>query len=293
MRGSDFVRQFASAKPAAWESAALDLARRGQAFAWPLAAVSFSNDAHTLIVQVASDYFAIGEEGDVLRLPLTPLSAQRVADALGMLLPTPKMVKAIHEQAAVKLTTQGLVPNRYANLAQYAEQNARVEAELAGRRGLTSGHKKDVVLGNQMRAGNVVRPGNVLIYGWMRPIVPPGVDAFPMMTAPEIAPKAGPWRVQPYSGVHGDDYVDYSHGIRLVAPDAVLDGKVVQLEEVMQSPALARLISDEGPLRATRYPVPKSAVAASAAVIPKAPRLVDQGLAWIQEQVIENKVERL
>jgi hypothetical protein len=195
------------------------------------------------------------------------------------------MVKAIHEQASIKLTTQGLVPNRYANLAQYAIQNAAIERELAGRRGLTSGHKKDVVLGNQVRAGNALRPGNVLIYGWMRPVVSPGVDLFPMMTAP--------WRVQPYSGVHGDDYVDYSHGIRLVAPEAVLDGRSVQIAEIMQSPTLARLVSDEGPLKATRYPVTRSASAPATSFIPSAPRIVDQGLAWVQQQMLENKKESL
>jgi hypothetical protein len=283
MLGSEFVRLYANRGPAAWEAAALEMAKNKQHVAWPLVPVTFTDGRHTLIVHVASDYFAVGDPNanDVLRLPLTPLTAQKIADVFGMLLPTPKMVKAIHEQASTHLTVQPVQPNKYANLAQYAEHNDRIERELdaqpdpdAARQGLISGHKKDVVLGNQARANRV------LIYGLMKPVVPPGVDAQPMMTAP--------WRVQPYSSVHGTDYVDDSHGIRFVAPEAELDGAPVSLEKVMTDPALAALVSDEGPLRKTRYDVPRGN-STPIPYIPDAPRIVDQGLAWVQEQVLERK----
>ena len=275
MRGSDFVKTYALRGPAAWEAAALSMAKSGSLIQWPLVPVTFTDGTQTLTIFVASDYLAVGEPGDVVRLPLTPLTAQKIADVFGMLLPTPKMVKGIHEQATNKLTTRGLVPNKYADLAQYAQQNAAIEAELAGRSGLTSGSKKDVVLGNQYR------PGKVLIYGWMKPDVPPGKDASPMATAP--------WRTQPYSPVHGEGYVDYSHGIRLVSPDADLDGQPVKLASVLQDPARASLVSDEGPLKTTRYNVPKGNLT-PVPYIPTAPSMIDQGLAWIQQQVLEKKV---
>lgn len=274
MRGSDFVKQFASRGAAAWEAAALAMAKAGTHIAWPLVPVQMSDGTRTITLQVASDYFAVGETGDVLRLPLTPLTAQKIADVFGMLLPTPKMVKAIHEQADVKLTVQPIQPNKYANLEQYAEHNAKIESELAGRLGLVSGHKKDVVVGNQ------ARPNKVLIYGLMAPVVPPGVDTQPMMTAP--------WRVQPYSSVHGVDYVDDSHGIRFIAPEAEIDGQPVLLANVLTDPRFASLVSDEGALKATRYNVPKGNLT-PVPYIPSAPRLVDQGLAWVQEQILERK----
>lgn len=276
MKGSDFLQAFTGKSPAAWEAGVLEAAQRGDLVPWPMVPVVFRDAAgHTLVVNVASDYLAVGETpADAMRMPLTPLTAQKVADALGMLLPTPKMVKTIHEQAAHRLSTGGLVPNKYANLAQYAAQNARIFDELAGRTGLTSGHKKDVVLGNQ------AKPNKVLIYGWMKPVVPAGVDAAPMMTAP--------WRIQSYSSVHGTDYVDYSHGIRLISPNATLDGEPVDLAAVMQDPKLAALVSDEGPLRSLRYNVPKGNLS-PVAKIPEAPRMVDQGLAWIQEQTLERR----
>ncbi len=285
MKGSEFLRQYATAKPAEWEAAVLALARAGQLYRWPRVPVTMTDGTRTLVLQVASDYLAVGEDGDVLRMPLTPLTAQRVFDALNMMLPTYKMVKAIYEQSTVRLNTGGLVPNRYANLAQYGVQNAIIESELAGRRGLASGHKKDVVVGNQMRARNAIRSGNVLIYGWPKPgTIPEGSDVFPMMTAA--------WRIQTYSGVHDDGYVDYSHGEREIEPEPLLDGRPVHLADVMQDRTLWKLVSDEGPLKATRYPVPRDA-SSTVATIPAGPRLVDQGLAWVQDQVLENKKESL
>jgi len=274
LKASDFVQTYASRGPAAWEAAALEMAKAGTLVPWPLVPVSFTDGTRTLTIFVASDYLAVGEPGDILRLPLTPMTAQKIADVFGMLLPTPKMVKTIHEQAPIKLATRGLVPNKNADLKQYATQNAAIEAEIAGRAGLTSGSKKDVVLGNQYK------PGKVVIYGWMQPNVPAGRDPFPMMTAP--------WRVQPYSPVHVETHVDYSHGIRLVSPDGDLDGVPVNVEAVLRDPARASLLSDEGPLKTTRYNVPKGNLT-PVPYIPAAPRMVDQGLAWIQEQVLERK----
>jgi hypothetical protein len=278
MKGSEFVALYASRGPAAWEAAALEMAKSGTTFNWPLVPVQMTDGTRTLTIFVTSDYFSVGQAGDVLRLPLTPLTAQKIADVFGMVMPTPRMVKAIHEQAPIKLTTGGLVPNRYADLNQYATQNAAIETELASKPGhegvLTSGHKKDVVLGNQYR------PGKVLIYGWMHPVVPPGRDPAPMMTLP--------WRVQPYSPVHGEGYVDYSHGIRFVSPDADLGGTHVDLTTALTDARFASLLSDEGPLKTTRYNVPRGNVAPVAS-IPNAPRIVDQGLAWVQEQVFERK----
>jgi hypothetical protein len=291
MRAVDFLATFGPRGAAAWEAAAIDLARRHEIVVWPLVPVTLTDGAHTLLVNVASDYFAVGEPEAPLRLPLTPLAAQRVADAFGMLLPTTKLVKAIHEQAPAKLTTGGLVPNRNANLAQYADHNALVSSELASRSvipgTLTSGSKKDVVI------GNLLKKGKVLIYGWLKPLVPPGRDPQPMMTAP--------WRVQPYSSVHGDTYVDYSHGIRLVSPKAFLDGQPVDLASVLRDPKLSSLVSDEGPLRTVRYDVPfvgpdspnSAAVAINLPPPATRERFVDRGLALVQSRVEETAKERI
>lgn len=293
MRAVDFLATFGPRGAAAWEAGAIDLARRNEIVVWPLVPVTLTDGARTLVVNVASDYFAVGEPDAPLRLPLTPLAAQRVADAFGMLLPTTKLVKAIHEQAGAKLSAPAITPNKNANLKQYAEHNAAIASELLSRSAppgtLTSGSKKDVVI------GNLLKKGKVLIYGWMRPIVPLGKDPQPMMTAS--------WRVQPYSSVHGDGYVDYSHGIRLVSREALLDGKPVDLASVLRHPTLSSLVSDEGPLRTVRYDVPfvgpETPVSQSQDIAFALPapvtrqRFVDRGLVVVQSRVEEQSRERV
>ena len=52
---------------------------------------------------------------------------------------------------------------------------------------------------------------------------------------------------------HKDSWVDYSHGIRLVARQGFLNGVACDLRKVLADPSLHRLISDEGPLVRPSY----------------------------------------
>ena len=54
--------------------------------------------------------------------------------------------------------------------------------------------------------------------------------------------------IQPLSTVHGANYADYSHGIRLVSRWALIDGKLRLIRDLLQDPATARVLSDEGPI---------------------------------------------
>ena len=94
---------------------------------------------------------------------------------------------------------------------------------------LVSGSKKDVVLTNRL----LTQPHQVAIYGWHKN------DGSP---------------IQPLSLVHEAAYRDYSHGVRLVSPTMLVDGKEAATHEVLADPMLGALLSDEGPLRVTRYP---------------------------------------
>ena len=86
---------------------------------------------------------------------------------------------------------------------------------------LVAGHKKDVVLA----AGLASAPGRVAIYGWHRP------DGRP---------------IQPLYLGHLDTWVDYSHGIRLVHRQVLLDGAPHDLHAALGDPGTARLFSAEG-----------------------------------------------
>jgi hypothetical protein len=86
---------------------------------------------------------------------------------------------------------------------------------------LVAGPKKDLVI----TAREAQQPGRLAIYGWFHG------DGTP---------------IQPLSLLHSDKYVDFSHGIRLVADEMTLDGRARSVFEVLADPGLAALLSDEG-----------------------------------------------
>ena len=254
MRGTDFVAEFSRKGLPAWEAAALSLARQGLLTPWPFVDLPLSDGPDTVVLKVASDVLAVGPLEDYVRLPLTPQTAQSIANLSGSLLTTPWLEYKIWQAAQTKLQPVAMVPNRGADLEQYSAHSRAISDQLyaisqsTGRdmRGiLTAGHKKGVVV------GNFYKPNKVLIFGWYRP--PPAPDVFDdrqPMTSPSRQP------IQPKSNVHGDFYVDYSHGVRLVGPVAIVNGQPMETVAVYQHPSLSRLVSNEGPLRIPRYPSP-------------------------------------
>ena len=105
----------------------------------------------------------------------------------------------------------------------FVTHNATIEQQLQGRRGLVGGHKKDVVMASRMASA----PGRVAIYGWHQKSGAP---------------------IQPVSTVHGANYADYSHGIRLVSKTAYLNGKSVSLDDLLESSRYAYLLNTDGPM---------------------------------------------
>lgn len=245
MKGSEFVSTFASKGYAAWEAAAFEAASSGGAVEWPWTEITLSDGTNTCIVRCQTDVFSVGTPEDFLRVPLTPGRAQQIGNLTGLLLPTPLLAYRAWQQAALKLTPVAMVPNKGANLAQFAEHNRAIEAQRAGRTGLVAGIKKSVVV------SNIYKPGKVVIFGWYYPS-PDIFDNKLPMADPNRQPR------QPLSNVHGADYWDYSHGIHFFHPVCVVNGTEMLLEDVMQHPVLWRLVSHEGPLKMVRYPAPNS-----------------------------------
>jgi hypothetical protein len=270
VNGSDFVRDYARKGAYAWEAAAVELARQNQITPWPWIELPLrSASGDEAVLRVASDVVSVGSFEDHVRLPLMPPAAQSIANLSGALLPTPWLVYQTWRAAPVKLSPTPMAPNLYANLEQYAEHSRRIDiqieryfgehspsaaepadgrspTEARGTPGLISGHKKDVVV------SNIYRPGKVLIFGWYR-LAPPHPDVFD-----DGQPVQDPDRqpIQPRSNIHGADYVDYSHGIRLIAPTAIVNGQTMDTEALYRHPTLSALVSNEGPLRTPRYPAP-------------------------------------
>jgi hypothetical protein len=178
-------------------------------------------------IWVTPDYLAIGSDNDFLYVPLTYYSATTIADRFGAVLPTARMVDAIYEQSAHHLTPIPLPagPLMRSNL-YLSKHQQRIDEQRSGLPlgELISGHKKDLVLSNRLRQ----LPGRVAIYGWHRA---PGDP------------------IQPLSTVHGAQYVDYSHGLRLVSTTVVVDGQPHSIYDALQDSQVAPILSREGVTR--------------------------------------------
>lgn len=194
-----------------------------------VSALSPDNKSHTITYFVTPDVLAIGTDHDFFRMPLTPVSAQRLADSLGCSLITRKISNDIYAHADVKLAPLPLTQNRESPLTFY-QHHQMIENQRAGKPLglLVAGIKKDVVLTNRL-AG---REGHVAIYGWH---------------------KANGSPIQPLYVGHLETYVDYSHGTRLIANRVFVDGKPTTVQKVLADPQLCPLLSDEGPILPPRY----------------------------------------
>ncbi len=199
--------------------------------------VRVSAGGHRGRLYVLPDYLGVGSDEDFVRMPMMPATAQAIAERFGCVLPTRKMVDDIYVQAAVKLEPSPFSPKEYdiTSVDVFRLSQERIEEQRAGRRPglLVAGIKKDVVVTLQL-AG---RPGKVAIYGWHKP------DGKP---------------IQPLYLGHTARWVDYSHGIRLVAGMMEVDGAPARVLDVLRDPELCGLISDEGAFEYPRYTLPSS-----------------------------------
>jgi len=193
--------------------------------------VSLTSGSHCVVLDVLPDYFCIGTDDDFIRMPMWPRTAQLIADSFDATLPTRRVVDQIWRLAEIQVTPRPLAPTtQMVSTDAFQRHNVIIEQQRAGRAGMLAGHKKDIVLTPQL----VQHPKHVAIYGWHE------------LTGHPIQP------LNPVS--HSDTYVDYSHGVRLIARDVLLDGQPARFETILQSPDLCDLVSDEGISTFLRYP---------------------------------------
>ena len=197
-----------------------------------LAPVTLSGNAGNkpvdVTICVTPDYLSVGDDGDFVRVPMGLPAAAQIASSLSFNLPTTKMVDAIYLQAGVRLAPQPMPPTAKMQSTDYFWRHNRTVDQGRAQSGqgldvLAAGQKKDIVLSNRLRS----KPGRVAIYGWHRKNGKP---------------------IQPLSTVHGAQYADYSHGVRLVSSIAFVNGVPRNLSDILQDPQLGRIVSYEGPI---------------------------------------------
>ena len=199
---------------------------------------SIKDSTYVVTYFVLPDYLAVGSDTDYFLVPMTPILAQKIANAIGFTLPTKQMVDQIWSNASLKMAPTPIPPSpqmttipvmwEHNMLLQRQRKEALLQAPLGD---LVAGHKKDVIISNKIYEKSS-KP--VVIYGWHFQNGTP---------------------IQPVYAGHSETYADYSHGIRLVQDSALINHKVHLITSVLQDAEKSALFSDEGVIVKPFYPL--------------------------------------
>lgn len=194
---------------------------------------------YDLIFYTECDYMAIGSDQDYLYIPMTPSTAQYLADQLKCTLPTKKMVDNIYHNADIKLSPQPIPPSdQMTTIPVFLQHTDSIRLQISGLgldrsdNNIMGGHKKDIIISNKIYSPDR-NYDRVVIYGWH---------------LSENNP------IQPVYNGHSADYADYSHGVRFISNKVYLNGDSTHISSILQSPQLSGLLSDEGVIKKPFYP---------------------------------------
>jgi hypothetical protein len=170
-----------------------------------------------------------------MRINVTALLAQQIADFYDCMLPTEKISDLIHLHAKNIITPCIESPSPQMGDTSYMKKHSKnIDKKLGSLKGLVSTVGKDWVLTNKI-ASKYDKAAN---YGWHDKNAPYGKN-FKV------------W--QPLSTVHNVYHTDYSQTLRLIRKDALLDYKDARLNEILMDDTLARMVSYEGRLYRLTY----------------------------------------
>ena len=181
-------------------------------------------------IYLTRDYLSIGTDKDRARVPLTPITAQKIADEFNCFLPTAKIVDEIYNAAKVKPEPVPMYAFRDSSVTMW-QHHLIIEGQKNGRKGLIAGIKKDIIITNKLN--NYPKNDRVAIYGWHLK------DGRP---------------IQPVYTGHVNWYVDYSHGVRLIYRKIKINGKWMDYRAVLKDSVLSQVISNEGVMTYFSYP---------------------------------------
>ena len=239
--GNAFIKQISVLEFAQREATVVEAVSAGNvpAFQRTLCPVNVTNvfDGKTNVATffAAPDYLAVGSDEDYFLTPVSPTTAQMIADRLGCVLPTRKMVDAIYAAAPVKLEPEPIPPSpamttvsifSLHNDIVHSQRAAFLDAHPLGT--LVAGHKKDVVISTRLAAVT----NRVAIYGWHQ------TNGVP---------------IQPLFLGHTAAWVDYSQCVRLISQSMLVNGEMKTVAGVLADPEICALISDEGVITNGRY----------------------------------------
>jgi len=190
--------------------------------------------SHVVYYQTMPDYLAIGSNDDYCRIPTGPYTAQRLANLFGANLTTSKLTDNIYLNSTCKLAPVTYPWSDTSTMVvRFIQHNQAIDSERAAANGilgeLIGGLKKDVVISNKI----VEKPNNVVIYGWH---------------------KLDGTHIQPLYNGHISSYLDYSHGIRFINNEVLVDSVIMTVPQILKDPVLYKILSNEnGPMMQPGY----------------------------------------
>jgi hypothetical protein len=181
-----------------------------------------------LTIQVGRD--ALRVRG--LRVAVSARLWQRIADALGWILPTPRIVDAIAEAATIRIAPHTQAPGPWMGLrAAIVRHHDAVQADVD-----TATRRGEIGLIDTVGKAWVLVPGiparRAANYGW----------------------HVGGKPIQPVGFAHDPDHVDYSQTLRPVQDNCTVDGQTARLREIYRRPDLCGLVGLEASLERARQP---------------------------------------
>lgn len=274
MKGSAFVLTLPKFVGEKREQMILDAVRRRDIapIEWSPIETSFTNSAghkYAARILVSKDAVRAGDAEDSFRVTTNHGTAQRIADELGVVLPTPKLSDEIWRQAVVRLPTlsqphnswvkDGTMSATYRMLEQSKHVDGLIVAEQhrTGKNGLIADVGKDWVTTNRLWQPYTPTPQcekgepRSANYGWH--LAEPW-----QYTAETIAASV----LQPVGLCHRIEHADYSQVVRLVRRDVLVCGPgmgatgcgIIDIRSIATDPAIAGLVSHTGVLDAMRHP---------------------------------------
>lgn len=203
------------------EALLLELVERGIHDPLRWQEVTTRQGGHTAVFRVSTDALTIFG----VRIPVTALGAQRIADSFDSVLPTARILDAIWNESSTRATPCTLPPDAaMATMARVLEHSRCVDRQIASRPGIVANVGKHWVLSNHLEG----HPRLAANYGWFQ---------------------AGHAPIQTLGTRHDVGHTDYSQVLRLVRRRMTVDGVPEDIAHVGRSSTLSSLVSTEGPLR--------------------------------------------
>jgi hypothetical protein len=191
---------------------------------------------------------------DGIRINVTADTQQRIADKLNCSLLTAKICDLIWHNASIRVTPKILaISNTTEAMIRHSQIIDKDLSYVDHKNKIISTVGKDWIIDKDLDISLMINPA--VDYGWH--II--GDEHSGLKCSQNVSGLKGlggkEWKVAQNIGItHNKDYTDYSHTCRLVSRECFINGKTMDLYEVLKDQKLAYLASHTGPLSIVRQP---------------------------------------